>query len=114
MAIKLTGLLNPELPPKREDAAIYISSCCLLMLLGPLLIVAALAWEAFVLSYLWEWFVSPALNVPTLSVHYAFGFVLLVTLLENATAKQFSQWSADVVIRSAFVLLVGLLVHYYV
>ena len=63
---------------ENENAGIFA-------LLGLILALPLAAWSGFVISKLWEWFVSP-LGVPHLSVWHAAGVSVLIRLLTTDAA----------------------------
>jgi hypothetical protein len=45
-------------------------------------------WPAFILTYLWSWFVVPWVHLPPLSLGYAYGLMLIVGFVANGNKKQ--------------------------
>jgi uncharacterized membrane protein len=77
--------------------------------------------EGYVLSVLWGWFVVPVFGLPALSIPFAMGLALVVGLLTTNTRGDEAKdpdkkWTpmGVMVMRPAFVLLVGWIVTKFI
>lgn len=78
------------------------------LLRAPLLIAALMAqisiaslYYAWAASYLWAWFVVPALNAPPLSVLQIFGITLTLSMLRPRVTfnnNDSSDWASDLAV----------------
>lgn len=82
-----------------------------------LLTLPAVAWEGFVLSILWRWFLVP-LGVAPVGVWAAAGIALVVGVLTHQTPSEppegdpdFAWWLTKATLIPAWCLLVGWLIH---
>lgn len=73
-------------------------------------IVAAIAWNGFVLKVLWGWFMVPTFGLPTLNIPQALGIAIVAqTFMPTQTADR--SWVPF--LTGALTLVIGWLVHLF-
>ena len=73
-------------------------------------IILAIAFKGFVLSVLWEWFITPVFGLPLLSISQSLGVALVVTSLVPTPKES----SAAPFIGPAIVLVFGWILHLFI
>jgi hypothetical protein len=104
-----------------NEVSTFLLSCLGLVALTAIVIVVGPPMHGWALAQLWDWFVVPIFDLPSMTVLQAYGVAMVVSLLardfdleSHEDKSQFERWTiiiAGTIFRPLFAVLVGWIVH---
>lgn len=87
-------------------------------LFGMLVYGLLIIYDGWVISILWGWFVSSYFHLPPLSLAYAIGFMLIVTMFRSSFTSTREDLDIEKIMveifMPVFILVIGYLIHLFV
>ncbi|HET8688691.1 MAG TPA: hypothetical protein VFM18_18910 [Methanosarcina sp.] len=84
-------------------------------LFGLAILIIVSIFNLAVLSYLWQWYITPVFHLPVPELHYLYGLALIVSYFTSAGQKTGEKSMSDIIAeslaRGVTILVLGWLVH---